>query len=413
MPKLRNKLPAYRLHKSSNQAVVTLNGRDVYLGRYNSSESQERFKRVIQEWLANPAQRPLRIGATPAVRSDLTINELFLGYWDFVKGYYRKNGSMTSEVWSIKRALVPLIELYGSQLGSAFGPLSLKTYRQRLIDLGLNRGVINKHVGRAKRFFRWAVENELVPPSVYHALQAVAGLRCGRSAAPESEPIKPVPDDVIDAVLQHVNRYVAAMIQLQRVTGMRPGEVTIMRGRDLARTEKIWTYTPASHKTEHHGRERTIFLGPRAQEILRPFLLENGDAYLFSPRRALEERREEVRQKSKAPLSVDKRIRRRKRQPSKQPGDYYPVISYEHAINRACDRAFRIPDGLSSEEVKEWQRDHRWSPNQLRHSAATFLRKEFGIEGARIILGHSSPTVTEVYAELDRSKAADIMAKVG
>lgn len=413
MPKLKNKLPNYRLHKASGQAVVTLNGRDVYLGRHNSPESQAEYKRAVQEWLANPTHRQLRSEVTPPVRSDLTINELFLGYWDFVKGYYRKNGGMTSEVWSIKRALVPLIELYGSQPGAAFGPLSLKTYRQRLIDLRLTRGVINKHVGRAKRFFRWAVENELIPPSVYHALQAVAGLRRGRSAAPESEPIKPVPDDVINVVLPHVNRYVAAMIQLQRVTGMRPGEVTIMRGRDLARTGKIWTYTPASHKTEHHGRERNIFLGPRAQEILRPFLLDDGEAYLFSPRRALEERREQVRQKSKAPLSADKRHRRRKRQPSKRPGDYYPVVSYEHVINRACDRAFPIPGGLSSQEAKEWRRDHRWSPNQLRHSAATFLRKEFGIEAARIILGHSSPTVTEVYAELDRSKAAEIMAKVG
>ena len=55
----------------------------------------------------------------------------------------------------------------------------------------------------------------------------------------------------------------------------------------------------------------------------------------------------------------------------------------------------------------------RRSPNQLRHNAATFLRKEFGIEAARVVLGHSSSAVTEVYAEIDHTKAADIMAKVG
>ncbi len=54
-----------------------------------------------------------------------------------------------------------------------------------------------------------------------------------------------------------------------------------------------------------------------------------------------------------------------------------------------------------------------WSPNRLRHNSATFLRKEHGIEKARIILGHRSAQVTEVYAELDRSKAADIMGEVG
>ena len=54
-----------------------------------------------------------------------------------------------------------------------------------------------------------------------------------------------------------------------------------------------------------------------------------------------------------------------------------------------------------------------WSPNQLRHSAATFLRKEFGIEVARIILGHSSAAVTEVYAELDQARAMEVMAQIG
>jgi hypothetical protein len=32
---------------------------------------------------------------------------------------------------------------------------------------------------------------------------------------------------------------------------------------------------------------------------------------------------------------------------------------------------------------------------------------------ARAVLGHSSPVVTEVYAELDQDKAAEAMAKIG
>lgn len=60
-----------------------------------------------------------------------------------------------------------------------------------------------------------------------------------------------------------------------------------------------------------------------------------------------------------------------------------------------------------------WQREHRWSPNQLRHNAATYLRKQFGIEAARVVLGHASADVTEIYAELDLAKAAEIMGRVG
>ena len=56
---------------------------------------------------------------------------------------------------------------------------------------------------------------------------------------------------------------------------------------------------------------------------------------------------------------------------------------------------------------------HRWHPHQLRHNAATFLRKEFGLETARIILGHRSAAITEVYAEQDQQKAMEAMVKVG
>jgi integrase len=75
----------------------------------------------------------------------------------------------------------------------------------------------------------------------------------------------------------------------------------------------------------------------------------------------------------------------------------YTTTSYRRAIACACKRA-GVP---------------QWFPHQLRHSAATRLRKEFGLDAARAVLGHSSPVVTEVYAELDSAKAAEVMAKIG
>jgi integrase len=49
----------------------------------------------------------------------------------------------------------------------------------------------------------------------------------------------------------------------------------------------------------------------------------------------------------------------------------------------------------------------------LRHNAATFLRKEFGLEAARIILGHRSAVITEIYAEQDQQKAFEVIMRVG
>ena len=99
-----------------------------------------------------------------------------------------------------------------------------------------------------------------------------------------------------------------------------------------------------------------------------------------------------------------------KRKPNKQPVEHYTTNSYEKSIHRGTDKAFPPPEGLNEEQIKAWRKRYRWTPNRLRHTAATFLRKEFGIDAARVILGHSSPTVTEVYAELDYEKAAQIMA---
>jgi site-specific recombinase XerC len=66
-----------------------------------------------------------------------------------------------------------------------------------------------------------------------------------------------------------------------------------------------------------------------------------------------------------------------------------------------------------SVEASEWRSMHCWSPNQLRHSRATLLREKFGIEAAQVVLGHSDPKTTLVYAEAQFSKAAEIAKAIG
>ena len=43
----RHKNPTYRLHKATGQAVVTLGGRDIYLGRHGTPESQAEYDRIL------------------------------------------------------------------------------------------------------------------------------------------------------------------------------------------------------------------------------------------------------------------------------------------------------------------------------------------------------------------------------
>src|SRR5262245_33058995 len=92
-------VPSYRQHKSTGQAVVTLNGKDIYLGRYGAEESKAEYDRVIAEWLARGRQ-------LPTSDSGLTINEVILAYIGYASGYYNAGGE-TSEVARIKDAVRP------------------------------------------------------------------------------------------------------------------------------------------------------------------------------------------------------------------------------------------------------------------------------------------------------------------
>lgn len=402
--------PSYRLHKPTGQAVVTLCGRDLYLGRHGSPESQAEYNRIIGEWLLNGRELP-RSAVGPGF--DATNNEVLLAFLAWAETYYVKNGRMTNEVFHVKYAIKPVRQLYGGLPAREFGPSQLKTVRQAIIDTGICRSEINRRVRIIVRAYKWAVAEGMVPPSVHHGLQAVSGLRRGRCGVREAEPVRPVPDVFVDAIEPYTPRRVWAMIQLQRLTGMRPGEVCIMRTVDLDRSGPVWVYTPESHKTEHHGRERRIYLGPAAQAVLRPWLRPELTAYLFQPREGEAERRAEQRRNRKSPVQPSQRSRR-KRRPRKGPGEKYNTDSYRRAIQYAIGRAnadarrraietgAEIPEPIPS-----------WHPNQLRHSAATRLRREFGLDVARAVLGHSSPVVTEVYAELDGAKAAAAMERVG
>jgi integrase len=346
----------------------------------------------------------------------MTIARLCKLYQEYADVYYQStDGQRGSEATTIEHALRLLRKNFGRSLVIDFGPLKLKAVREEMVTKDWCRKTVNDQIGRIKRMFKWAVENELIPPDLYHGLQAVGGLRAGRSSARESKPVKPAPERLIEASLKHVYSPVAAMVRIQLLTGMRPGEVIIMRTADIDTSEQPWRYTPLHHKTEHHGHQRVVFLGPKSQEVIQPFLkLENSSAFLFSPVDAVEERKERYHALRKTPMSCGNVPGSNvKRRPRRVPGAKYDTGSYARAIKRACEVAFPVPEGLTPEQVKLWRKQHHWHPHQLRHNAATKLRKEFGIEIAQVVLGHKTLAVTQVYAERDVEKAQKTMLEIG
>lgn len=425
--------PSYRLHKPTGQAVVTLNGKDFYLGKHGTPTSRECYDRKVAEWLAN--NRQVLPHATEHRR--LTIIELIAAFWVYAESYYRNgDGTPTGELDNFRDALRPLKRLYGTLPAADFGPKALETVRADMVRADLSRSVINRQIGRIKYAFKWAVAQELVSAPVYQALCAVSGLKRGRTDARESDPVRPVPDAQVEAVRAHVSRQVWALVQLQLLTGARAGELLAMRAIDLDTSGDVWTYNLGQHKTAHHGHARTIHLGARAQAVLGPFMAGRAvDAYLFSPAEAEAERRAEQRRQRKTPVQPSQRLRGEHAQwrtGERAPAQRYTTASYRRAIARACETAFVLPDELREPRTVaaraadtpalkaqrraargKWRAAHVWHPHQLRHNAATAIRREFGIELARVILGHRTAAVTEIYAEVDHAKAQDVIRKIG
>jgi len=311
-----------------------------------------------------------------------------------------------------------------------------------MVGRGWSRKYINRQIGRVRQVFTWAVSQELVPAMICHGLATVPGLKRGKTEAGDYEAVGPVAEESIQPVLPNVSRQVAAMIRLQLLTGMRPGEVSTMRATDIDTAgSKVWIYAPQHHKTAHHDIKREVRIGPKGQEIIREFWKPNVSGYLFSPIDAERERRAELAKRRRTPLSCGNVAGSNvKRKPERAPMAHYTSTSYRQAIARACDIAFPPSERLARQRVKavkgirletlaEWRKrlgakqwaelrkwiiDHRWHPNQLRHTAATRLRREFGIDVAQSILGHRLGSgITEVYAEADAEKLAGIVERVG
>ena len=412
MPRTQKGIPSYCLHRPSGKAVVRLNGRDHYLGPHDTEESRQAYDRVIAEWLASG--RRVEHTHEVAVQPTLSVNEVLLAFVEFAERYYRDGDQVSKEVVNFKLALRPVKQLYGHTSADQFGPLALKALRQHMIDVqDLCRKEVNKRIGRIKRVFKWAASEELISASIFDGLRTVEGLRVGRTTARENAPIKPVDDLTVEATLKFVSPQIKAMIQLQRMTGMRPGEVTIMRLCDLDRADEIWVYRLTRHKTSHLGVRKEVPIGPKSQELLRPFLNRAPDAYLFSPRESEDWRngqravRRDPNRKTKIyPCELRARERRQqtsKKRVSKRPKrDRYDTPAYRRAIEYAIAKAKRAGVVIP-----------HWHPHQLRHTRATEVRRRYGVEAAQVALCHARADVTEIYAERNFGLAAKIAKEMG
>ena len=350
------KVPTYGHHKPTGQARCYVNGKSVYLGKYGSEESRILYGEIVAKVISGRPVDPF-VTKSADPEAGLTVNELVLAFMRHADGHYVKNGKPTSEIHCLRAAIRPLVDVYGFTAVDEFGPLMLKAVRQKMVDSGWVRESCNKGVNRIRLVFKWGVENELVAPATLQKLQAVAALLKGRTEAHDNAPRSAVDDSRIETVKKLVRPLVCDLIDLQRLSGARSGELLKLTTGMIDRTGDVWKADISDHKTVHHDQSRTLHFGPHAQLILAKYLSADPAARLFGMSRN----------------------------------------AFCRTITRACDKA-----GIE-----------RWVPHQMRHTNACDVREQFGLEHTQAVLGHAHADMTQHYAKVSSKKAAEVARKIG
>lgn len=306
-----------------------------------------------------------------------------------------------------------LASLYGSTLASEFGPNSLKAIRAGLLiqhkngkrkdvkpNRQLSRPVVNRRIRAVVRIFKWGVSESLVKAELWQSLKAVEGLKFGKCKAPEPDAVKPVDASVVEATRKHLPQVVSDMMRFQLLVGCRPGEVCSLTPEMIDRSGEVWEAHLDRHKTAWRGKKRVIFIGPMAQAIITRYLDRAASSHCFSPPEAMDQRLAKRAQERQTPSNQGNRPgysgqtrkakeSRKRHKPLKKVGDRYTTAGYGQAIGYGCRLAFPGSAELKGKQLTAWHSEHRWSPNQMRHNAATRIRKAHGLEAASVILGHS------------------------
>jgi integrase len=400
------RLPTYRKH-ATGQAVVRLQGRDYYLGVFDSPASHRAYQELIGKYLLTgevPKPVPKKPEPEDAGNTMAILAAKFLKY---AEGYYQQSNEYTN----YRLALQPVVQLYGDWKVAEFTCLEFRRCQDWWLSRGVSRQYINKQSKRLRAVLKWATSWRLYPAALLTEVQAVPGLKAGRTSARECQPVKPVEDDIVAKTIEHLPPVVADMVRLQRLTGCRPGEICSIKPSMVDRAGDVWEIRLADHKTAWRGKQRIIYVGPKGQAILRPYLLRAADAYCFSPAEADWQRRQARHAARKTKMTCGN-IPKAGRSASRL-GDSYNTLSYGRAIRYGCLKAWPMPKSATKAKRRQWIAKYVWSPNQLRHTMATDVRRQFGLEHAATVLGHSELTVTQVYAEADRLKAIDITRQIG
>ncbi len=358
MPRPRKSIPSLCENAKGYLYSRHPDGRQIWFGHKDNPESADKYAEFLKSL---KAVAPVSVESSTKTRRTPrrpTVNEVCLKFvTEHFPRYQTSSGAESAERRCMQGVIRHLRNLYGNTAADDFGPLKLRTVREAMVEAGWTRRFINKQIIRLRFIFRLGVSHELVKPEVLAAIDTVPPLAPGETKAPDPPPRMAVPQESIDAVRQRLRFRNRDILDLLLLTGARPGELLRLCPCDIDRSRPIWRAELDQHKTAHRGKQRVLLFNETAQKILKKYIRNKPKSRMF-------------------PIRID---------------------TFSNTIKSACKRA-GIP---------------RFCPHQLRHTVATRLADEMGVEAAQRLLGHSGRAMTEHYSRAAEKLATEAAKRLG
>lgn len=341
----------------------------------------------------------------------VTIEGLVAKYLKWLEEYSlpMRDGRPSPDVQRARRGC-KFLQPYAEWAITDFGPTELVGVQNAMVSyryfkspyakepVGYTRTGINQMIAQIRRMWQWGIGRKLTTENQAYLLKEVRPIRAGKTVAREKYKRGSISGEEFEKVSTNLTSVVADMLRVIWLTAMRPDEVCRMRPFDILQDDpECWLYVPGrdvsllgDHKTIRHRRVRAVPLTATVQAILRP-RMENLEpkCFIFRPADAIRE----MKERRLANHSTQKDYRNQ-RDPMISPGERYTPSALYTAVRRACQRA----------DVE------RFTPYDLRRTAATRVRATLSKDDARLLLGHVSADTTNIYL-LDEIKETIKMAK--
>lgn len=344
MTRVANPVPSYTSNGKGYGRIYWLGVYRILPGKFGSPESLKEYARLCSI-VADTGHLPVSDR-----QKIVTVREMCT---DFIAAMFKRYGTKSKVPQAVSYGVIAFAKEYGDRSVKTIKPVDIERLRDNLVKKYC-RNTVNRRVRHIVRAFEWAETRGFVDANQRSAIASLERIKEGMEGSFDYDDVEPVSDADYNAVIEIANFRLRCMMQVQRATGMRSGELVSMTPEDVDMTQDDWLYIPVRHKTQKKKCARIVGIPREIVPLLQSIMPEPHIPWF--------------------PIQVG---------------------TYRNNLLRACDRV-----GIE-----------RFYPHRLRHTLATHVKEVVGEHEAAIMLSVTAKTI-KTYAKTTPKGVRRIMDQI-